>query len=84
MRAIELLLNGRLASRPDFVEGVACTVGDRRKEAPRWAPPRTARRFYSAGVEAAAAAAAAAGGVRPEGSSDGNGGGDGDITVTVR
>ena len=28
-RAIEILLNGRLASMPDFTEGVACTVRGR-------------------------------------------------------
>jgi enoyl-CoA hydratase/carnithine racemase len=79
MRAIELLLNGRLASRPDFVEGVACTVGDRRKEAPRWAPPRTA----AALLQRRGGGGGGGGGGAPEecdprGSSDGNGCGDGD------
>jgi len=37
-RAVELLVNGRLAARPDFAEGVACTVGKKKGEKPRWAP----------------------------------------------
>lgn len=37
-RAVELLVNGRLAARPDFAEGVACTVGKKKGEKPQWAP----------------------------------------------
>mmetsp|Transcript_64738 Transcript_64738/g.88912 ORF Transcript_64738/g.88912 Transcript_64738/m.88912 type:complete len:276 (-) Transcript_64738:81-908(-) len=35
-RAIELVINGHLVTRSDFTEGVACAVGVRRGEAPRW------------------------------------------------
>jgi len=37
-RAVELLVNGRLAARADFEEGVACTVGRKKGEKPQWAP----------------------------------------------
>lgn len=35
-RALEFKLNGWLATRPDFGEGVACAVGARKGEAPVW------------------------------------------------
>jgi len=38
-RAIELLINGRLAGRGDFREGVACAVGAKKWQEARWDPP---------------------------------------------
>ena len=35
-RGLELVINSHLALRPDFAEGVACTVGDRRGTTPQW------------------------------------------------
>ncbi|KAH8060330.1 enoyl-CoA hydratase/isomerase [Aureococcus anophagefferens] len=35
---VELAANAVLGTAPDFAEGVACVVGDRRGEAPAWAP----------------------------------------------
>ena len=39
MRAIELLINGRLANRADFNEGVSCAVGEKRGSVPTWEAP---------------------------------------------
>jgi hypothetical protein len=37
-RAVELLVNGRLAARADFEEGAACAVGRKKWQPPQWAP----------------------------------------------
>ena len=35
-RRVELAANARLGGAPDFAEGVACVVGKRRGERPKW------------------------------------------------
>jgi hypothetical protein len=35
-RRVELAANARLGGAPDFAEGVACVVGARRGERPKW------------------------------------------------
>jgi hypothetical protein len=37
-RAMELIVTAHLCAHSNFVEGVDCTVGHRRKDTPRWTP----------------------------------------------
>ena len=42
-RRVELAANARLGGAPDFAEGVACVVGARRGERPKWSNDAFAR-----------------------------------------
>jgi len=61
-RAVELLINGWMASRPDFAEGVACAVGAKRGQPPVWSPSPAAPKQGGEGGAAAVEGGASCGG----------------------